>query len=94
MRIGLTELLVIIIVALALIKPDKLGDYAKTAGQALRKFKETTKDINTQVVEPVKEAMEPLKEVVEPIKEVVEPITSLQEDINSSIEEVANGGKL
>lgn len=87
MRIGLAELLVIIIVTIALIKPDKLGDYAKTAGQALRKFKETTKDINTQVVEPVKEAMEP-------VKEVMEPITSLREDINSSIEEVTNGGKL
>ena len=85
MRIGLTELLVIFIVTVALIKPDKLGDYAKTAGQALRKFKETTKDINTQVVEPVKEAMEP-------VKEAMEPITSLQEEINSSIEKATNGG--
>ena len=87
MRIGLAELLVIIIVTIALIKPDKLGDYAKTAGQALRKFKETTKDINDQVVEPVKEAMEP-------VKEAVEPITTVQNEINGTIEEVLNGGKL
>lgn len=67
MRIGLTELIVIIILAVALIKPDKLGEYAKTAGKALKKIKETTNEINTQVVEPVKEAVEPVKEVVEEV---------------------------
>ena len=38
MRIGLTELLVIVIIAIALIKPDKLEEYAKTAGRMTRKF--------------------------------------------------------
>lgn len=68
MRIGLTELIVIVVIAIALIKPEKLGEYAKTAGQALRKIKETTNEINTQVVEPVKEVVEPVKEVVEEVK--------------------------
>lgn len=70
MRIGLTELIVIAIVTIALIKPDKLGEYAKIAGSVFRKFKNETKEIN-----------ESMNEVKEEIKEAIEPITSTKEEI-------------
>lgn len=40
MRIGLTELVVIIIVLVALIKPDKLVETARRLGQATKVLKE------------------------------------------------------
>ena len=39
MKIGLMELLVIFIVALVVIGPDKLPAYARKLGEALRQFK-------------------------------------------------------
>ena len=66
MKIGMTELLVIFIVALVVIGPDKLPAYAKKLGEALRQFKEVsseaTKDIRESIVEPLEEAQRPLRE--------------------------------
>ena len=39
MKIGWMELLVIVIVALVVVGPDKLPDYAKKFGKALKEFK-------------------------------------------------------
>ena len=66
MKIGLTELLVIFIVALVVLGPDKLPEYAKKLGEALNSFKkasnEATKDIRESIIEPLEEAQKPLKE--------------------------------
>ena len=74
MKIGAMELIVIFIVALIVIGPDKLPSYAKKFGNALREFKKAsadmTQDIRESVVEPLEEAQRPLREAMEPLEEL------------------------
>ena len=60
MKIGAMELIVIFIVALLVIGPDKLPSYARKFGNALKEFKKAssdiTQDIRESVVEPLEEA--------------------------------------
>ncbi|MDO4453508.1 MAG: twin-arginine translocase TatA/TatE family subunit [Eubacteriales bacterium] len=86
MKIGLQELVVIFIVALIVLGPDKLPYYAQKLGQAMKQFKkytaEATKDIRENIVEPLEEAKRPLKEAMEPIN-----------DLNKEINKNVNGIK-
>ena len=77
MRIGLTEILVIIVVALAILKPEKLGEYCKNISKALKEI--------TNKKEEVKEAAEP---IIEPIKETMKPVSDLKEDIDKSVKNI------
>ncbi len=67
MKIGVMELIVIFIVALLVIGPDKLPSYAKKLGGALREFRkasaDVTKEIRENVVDPLDEASKPLREL-------------------------------
>ena len=73
-KIGAMELIVIFIVALLVIGPDKLPSYAKKFGNALREFKKAssgiTQDIRESVVEPLEEAQRPLREAMEPLEDL------------------------
>ena len=59
MRIGTSELVVIFIVALLVLGPDKVPKYAKKAGKFLSSIKvyadKLSEDINESIVEPLKE---------------------------------------
>ena len=72
MRIGFTELLVILAVALIILGPDKLPLYMKKLGQALREFRkyssELTEDLKENVIAPLDEAQRPLREALEPLE--------------------------
>jgi len=85
MRIGAMELLVIFFVALVVIGPDKLPEYARRLGIALSEFRkvsnEMTKDIKETIVEPLEEAQRPLKEALEPLEQ-------LNKDVNNDIKQV------
>ena len=70
MSVGISELLLIIVIAVVVIKPDKIGEYAKTAGTFVRKFKEA-KDGVAEDVSPVTDAVHDMKETVEDLKNVV-----------------------
>jgi Sec-independent protein translocase protein TatA len=85
MRIGLAELLVIVIVAVALIKPDKLKDLAKTISKALLIIKEENEKIRKEVVEPVKDAVAP---ITEPVKEAVQPVQDLQNEVIDTVTDI------
>ena len=50
MRIGLTEIFIIVVVALALIRPDKLKDYARSFGKALKTIKEEEDKTRKEVI--------------------------------------------
>ena len=78
MSIGLSELLVIIIIVIALFKPEKLSDYAKMAGVFLKRVRQAAKSI-TEATEQVRDAMQ--------------PVTDLKKDIDTQITEVKNGFK-
>ena len=45
MHIGIGELIFIGILILALIRPEKLKDYAKTAGHVIRQVRDEKKDL-------------------------------------------------
>ena len=65
MRIGFTEILVILAVALIILGPDKLPAYMKKFGQAVREFRkyssELTEDLKENVIAPLDEAQRPLR---------------------------------
>lgn len=83
MRIGFTEIMVILIVALLVLGPDKLPYYARKLGEGLKEFRkvssEATKDIRESVIEPLEEAQKPLREAME-------PITELEKDVRKDVE--------
>lgn len=93
MKLGIMELLVIFIVALLVLGPDSLPEYAKKFGVALREFRKAaadlSKDIQENVVEPLEEIQRPLTEAVAPINEMTQQI---QKDI-TGITDTVNGKK-
>ena len=94
MKIGVTELIIIFVVALIAIGPDKLPEYARKLGEALAQFRkfssEATKEIQESVVEPLEEAQRPLKEAMEPIEELDQ---SVRRDVNEVHRSLNNIGK-
>ncbi|MEF9958452.1 MAG: Sec-independent protein translocase protein TatB [Niameybacter sp.] len=83
MKIGFFELIIIFIVALIVLGPEKLPLYAKKLGQALSTFKDYSgkfvEEMNTSIAEPLKEVSEPLQKIA---KEVSEPLTEVKATIN------------
>jgi len=92
MKIGVWELVVVFIVALLVIGPDKLPEYAKKLGEALAQFKkyssEATKEIRESVVEPLQEAQRPLKEAMEPLGDLEKSVRGEVNDLKKSFEEI------
>ena len=92
MKIGWMELLVIVIVALVVVGPDKLPDYAKKFGKALREFKKISADLTSEitedVVKPLNEAAKPLKEAAKPINEVSNTLKNTGKDIKKQVENI------
>ena len=88
MKIGITELIVVFVVALFVIGPDKLPAYAKKLGESLAQFRKyseaATKDIKESIVEPLEEAQRPLREAVEPLQELDKEIRGDIKDVQDS----------
>ncbi|MCD7929820.1 MAG: twin-arginine translocase TatA/TatE family subunit, partial [Clostridiales bacterium] len=85
MKIGFMELVVIFIVALVVIGPDKLPEFAKKLGSGLRAFREATNDLTSEIRENV---VEPLEEAQAPIREAIEPLEEMDREIKGSVKEV------
>ena len=87
MKIGTLELIVIAIVALLVISPNKLPEYAKKLGLAMREFKKATNSLSKEIKENI---VEPLDEVQKPLKDAVAPLTEMEKEIKGSIKEVTD----
>lgn len=87
MKIGTLELIVIAIVALLVIGPNKLPEYAKKLGLAMREFKKATNSLSKEIKENI---VEPLDEVQKPLKDAVAPLTEIEKEIKGSIKEVTD----
>lgn len=85
MKIGALELIVIFIVALLVIGPDKLPQYARKLGKALREFRAGTADVTQEIRESV---IDPLQEAQKPLREAMEPLEELDRDLKGSVKEV------
>ena len=92
MRIGFPELIIVFIVALVVIGPDKLPLYARKFGAALREFRSATSDVTSEikknVVEPLNEAQEPLREAVRPFEEVTNDINASMKDLGKAVNDI------
>ena len=85
MKIGAMELIVIFIVALLVIGPDKLPLYAKKFGNAMREFRKASSDMTQDIRESV---VEPLEEAQRPLREAMEPLETLKKDVEGSFKGV------
>lgn len=97
MKIGIQELLLVFIVALIVLGPDKLPLYARKFGEALREFRkfssDATKDIRESIVEPLEEAQRPLREALEPITELEKEVRGDMEGIQKSLSDIGKPAK-
>ncbi|MBR3279890.1 MAG: twin-arginine translocase TatA/TatE family subunit [Lachnospiraceae bacterium] len=87
MKIGFTEIVLIFIVALIVIGPDKLPFYAKKLGVGLREFRKATDDMTKDIRESV---VEPLEEAQKPIREAMEPFEQLDRDVRNNFKETSD----
>jgi len=87
MKISITELMIVFIVALFALGPDRLPAYARKLGEALSQFRK----FSGEVAEDIKETVvEPLEEVQKPIREAVEPITEVDKAVRENVRDVKN----
>ena len=88
MRIGMTELILVFIVALFALGPDRLPAYAKKLGEAVSQFKkysdEAAREIKESVVEPLEEAQAPLREAAKPLEDLDKAVQGNVRDIKES----------
>ena len=87
MKIGPLELVIVFIVALIVIGPNKLPEYAKKFGEAMREFKKASSVLTSEIKENI---VEPLEEAQRPLREAMEPITELDKEIRGNIKEVTD----
>ena len=82
MSVGISELLVIVILAVAVLKPEKLPVYAQKAKEVIVKLKSAKSDLQ--------ETMQPVHDVVQPINEIRDEVTTAVSDLTNF--EDKNGG--
>ncbi len=87
MKIGPLELVVIFIVALLVIGPNKLPEYAKKLGSAMKEFKKASESITNEIKENV---VQPLDEMQKPLRDAVAPITEMDKEIRSTVKDVTD----
>ena len=95
MKLGIGEILIILVVILFIIGPDKIPDFARKVAEGLRAFRTATsgvtKEIRENVIEPLNEAQAPLREALEPINEIRTEINSLTSGIKQDAQDIADG---
>ena len=88
MQIGIAELIIVFIVALFAVGPDRLPACAKKLGEAVAQFKkyseEATREIKESVVEPLEAAQAPLREAAKPLEDLDKAVQGNVKDIKDS----------
>lgn len=85
MKLGFGEILVILVVIMLVIGPDKLPEFAKKIGKALGEFRHATEDVSAELKENV---LDPLDEAAAPIREAIEPIEEIKSSVNMNVREM------
>ncbi len=85
MKIGFGELLVVLVVVMLVIGPDKLPEFARKIGKALGEFRHATEDVSAELKENV---LDPLDEAAAPIREAIEPIEEIKSSVNQNVREM------
>ena len=90
MRIGVTELLVVLLVALLVLGPDKLPHYAQKLGAALAEFRKASDEAAQDIRENI---VEPLEDVAKPVRETDRAIRDNLNEVQTSLEQVGRETK-
>ena len=61
-NIGLPGLILIFVLALIIFGPNKLPEMGRAAGQMLNEFRKTTKDLTSEVTEPMNKIKQDIKD--------------------------------
>jgi len=92
MKIGIGEMLLILVVALIVLGPDQMPEYAKKLGKAFKSFEgfkiKLSEEINKEIVEPLEEVKKPFKMVTEPLKNLSIDIGRPMEEVKKPIEDM------
>lgn len=84
MKIGSAEFVVILIVALLALGPEKMPFYAKRLGKAISMIKE----YSGKLTEEIKES------ITDPLADAVSPLTSLKDEISGAAQITANADEV
>jgi sec-independent protein translocase protein TatB len=85
LKLGFSELVVILVVAMLVIGPDKLPYYARNAGKALKGFR---RELN-QTTEEVRETLdESMGDVIAPIREMKQGAEALRQEGKNAVKDV------
>ena len=87
MKIGALELVLIFVVILVVIGPDKLPQYARKFGAAMREFRKASADVTQEIRENV---IDPLEEAQAPLREAMEPLEDLDRSLKADVKSVEN----
>ena len=94
MKLGAGEIFLILIVILFVVGPDRIPEFARKFGEALKSFRAATsgmtKEIRENVIEPLNEAQAPLREALEPLNEMKSDLNSLASDMKHDLEGVGS----
>ena len=85
MKLGFGELLIIFVVILFIVGPDKIPGFAKKLGEGLKAFRNATSDVTKELKENV---VDPLNEASAPIREAMEPLEEMKSEINKSVSDI------
>lgn len=88
MRIGLSEIIVLAVIVVALYDPTKLKGFAIKLNKTIKDIASALSQVQEDVVRPVQE------DVVQPIKDQVDSVTKPLSDAKESITEMFNGGNV
>lgn len=79
-------MVVILVVAMLVIGPDKMPYYMKQLGKGMTQLRKATaglnEDVQENIVRPLNEAQQPLREAMEPLQETADQINDAIESTN------------
>lgn len=81
MNLGMTEILIILLIALLLFGPRKLPELGRSLGQSIREFQRGAKSIREEFEKAadVQELKEIKEEISKPIEELKKPLEAKEE---------------
>ncbi len=81
MNLGMTEILIILLLALLLFGPRKLPELGRSLGQSIREFQRGAKSIREEFEKAadVKEFKEIKEEISKPLEEIRKPLEAREE---------------
>lgn len=85
MKIGFWEIVVVLIVALFVVGPDKLPSYMKQLGKGVASLRKATAEMSDDLQEDV---VKPLNEAAKPLMDAADTINDATDRVNKTIHDV------